>query len=513
MNLELLPSHFKVTSFRSEKGTKKKAYVHRWLAAIFIIIFFFPGFDVPGQAQDPQTISAEVLEKCQGKFKDRDVSEDELAAVLRDHGAWLKSYPDDKNSQEAQTDPRKANLCGARLPKVRLPFANLVGADLSGANLLTYADLSGADLTDVNLSGSQMYHANLSGAQLNMADLSGARLRESDLSEAELSEANLSRSQLFKTKLIKSVLTEANLSGTLLAEADLSDAFLIGANLSGADLSNANLSRANAYKANLNGAAMNKANMKSTLLAEADLSDAILTGANLSGASLVGANLKGVRFEPGELPGVDGIAYAENLSLMGFKNSPQALVKLRKEFKESGYQHQERAATYAIKHAETLALLEQDSAESFVEGVFNYVFFDLTTRWGMVPGRSLLIALILILVFAIPYVISLQRPGEDGIWRVPSDDSVRSDLGTQGPERLHIRWPESLGIGLYFSLLSAFNIGWHELNVGNWIQRLQADEYALRATGWVRTVSGVQSLINIYLVAIWGLTYFGRPFD
>ena len=30
---------------------------------------------------------------------------------------------------------------------------------------------------------------------------------------------------------------------------------------------------------------------------------------------------------------------------------------------------------------------------------------------------------------------------------------------------------------------------------------------------WVRVVSGVQSLLSVYLLALWVLTYFGRPFD
>ena len=46
--------------------------------------------------------------------------------------------------------------------------------------------------------------------------------------------------------------------------------------------------------------------------------------------------------------------------------------------------------------------------------------------------------------------------------------------GTDKPERLILGWPKSLALGLRFSLLSAFNIGWRDLNVGNWIQRLQA---------------------------------------
>jgi hypothetical protein len=68
-------------------------------------------------------------------------------------------------------------------------------------------------------------------------------------------------------------------------------------------------------------------------------------------------------------------------------------------------------------------------------------------------------------------------------------------------------------IGLYFSLLSAFSLGWRELNVGTWIARVQPREYVLRATGWVRTVAGIQSLLSVYLLALWVLTYFGRPFE
>ena len=45
-------------------------------------------------------------------------------------------------------------------------------------------------------------------------------------------------------------------------------------------------------------------------------------------------------------------------------------------------------------------------------------------------------------------------------------------------------------LAFYFSLLSAFNIGWRELNVGTWITRIQKREYTLRATGWVRMISG-----------------------
>jgi len=66
--------------------------------------------------------------------------------------------------------------------------------------------------------------------------------------------------------------------------------------------------------------------------------------------------------------------------------------------------------------------------------------------------------------------------------------------------------------GFYFSFLSAFSIGWKEINVGYWIQRIQFQENTMQATGWLRTISGLQSLISVYLLAMWALTYFGQPF-
>jgi hypothetical protein len=81
------------------------------------------------------------------------------------------------------------------------------------------------------------------------------------------------------------------------------------------------------------------------------------------------------------------------------------------------------------------------------------------------------------------------------------------------PGRTLLRGFSILSLGLYFSLLSAFSLGWRDLTVGTWISRLQPREYILRATGWVRVVAGLQSLLSIYLLALWVLTYFGRPFE
>ena len=99
-----------------------------------------------------------------------------------------------------------------------------------------------------------------------------------------------------------------------------------------------------------------------------------------------------------------------------------------------------------------------------------------------------------------------------GIYKVWSKERV-AKVGRDEPERVHATRFAAFLYALYFSLLTAFHFGWRDLNVGNWIARMQRREYALRATGWVRVISGVQSLISVYLIAMWVLTYFGRPFE
>lgn len=49
--------------------------------------------------------------------------------------------------------------------------------------------------------------------------------------------------------------------------------------------------------------------------------------------------------------------------------------------------------------------------------------------------------------------------------------------------------------------------------MGSWLTRFQFTDYDLRSRGWVRFVSGAQSLVSVSLLAIWALTYFGRPFQ
>jgi hypothetical protein len=49
----------------------------------------------------------------------------------------------------------------------------------------------------------------------------------------------------------------------------------------------------------------------------------------------------------------------------------------------------------------------------------------------------------------------------------------------------------------YFSLLSAFQIGYRDFSIGTWLSRTQLRNFGLEPVGWVRTVSGFQSLLSV----------------
>jgi hypothetical protein len=350
----------------------------------------------------------------------------------------------------------------------------------------------------------------------------GKEGKQADLRNANLSGADLGGAWLTNAILIKAKLINANLEIAYLIEADLTEANLSGAKLYNAFLSKANLRKAKLINADLTHTTLNKTDLVASDLSganldNADLRNAWLIDTNLSRADLFGSDLKGAHFEPTHesIQTIKNIDWISNLSELKFLNNPKALVSLRDEFKKAGLRNQEREITYAIKHTQRLKLWNDfySSILNKLESIFNLIFFEWTCAYGMSPGRCFLSLIVLIFLFTIPYTEALSREGEDGIWVVWITDRVRKDLGREEPVRLQGLGWSTIKWGFYFSVLSAFSIGWRELNVGNWIARMQRREYTLRATGWVRTVSGIQSLTSVYLLALWVLTYFGRPFE
>jgi len=370
-------------------------------------------------------------------------------------------------------------------------------------------DIAEADLEQIIKAhelwlGGEFYKREFKGGK--QADLRGAKLAGANLSWANLKRANLGGADLDQT----------NLSEASLVEVNLSEASMIGANLSRANLLLTNLSRANLWVAHLSGAD--------------------LTMANLSGANLHFANLNGAVFEPkpGTVSDVLLLLDILGLSSLRYEQSSHGLVELRETYKKAGLREPERELTYALNHNRRDKLWKEGGFLGKLESLFQLICFEWTCQYGMNPGRSLEILFLGLFFFTFPYLLALRsRDRETGLWLVLPPDRILGGSTKVRPFKLtgHTpfrplpagRWSRfkarlcrslrRVRLAFYFSALSAFNLGWRELNVGNWISRLQKHEYTLRATGWPRTVAGLQSLLSVYLLALWVLTYFGRPFD
>jgi len=342
----------------------------------------------------------------------------------------------------------------------------------------------------------------------NKHDKERLKLHWSDPRRADLSGADLSSLQYESDAAKHDCLKNADLEW-----ADLREVNLAGVDLTGTDLTNVDLARA-------------------------DLDGTILTNVELSEA-----NLSCTMYEPSPggadssstLPKIGSLALARNLCLLTFHDSPHGLTALREALAKSGDREQERQVTFALNYeARRRDMGHQrpgtpayhpdrpswprafwNDPHGFLAGAFNLVAFELTSAYGMRPGRPLQILALLIFVFAVPYGIAIVTPGAGGIYRLWPKDGIEKKDGVI--ERVDYRvTPRNVynivKYALLFSAASAFQIGWHDLNVGNWIDRMHAHEYALRAIGWPRTLAGVQAIASGFLLALWVLCYFGRPF-
>jgi uncharacterized protein YjbI with pentapeptide repeats len=456
---------------------------------------------------------------CEGPYAGRTLSLHEREIVLQNHQAWV-------GSKGAPDDTRKANLCQAEL---------------------RWADLRSAILSDANLQEARLIQANLQEALLIRTNLQEAHLGSADLQRANLRYANLRSANLVGANLQEAILGSADLQRAFLGYVDLRSAILVEANLQEARLGNANLQRANLHLALIQKADLHRANLQ----------EARFIQANLGGANLQWADLGGAVFEPSSLPDIRLLANAFNLEKMTFSDSPAALIELREAFKKEGMRTQERRITYAIEHTRRLQAWDQwgsrddlllylkedkrswieklvgkgdrrrwpEMVAGKIESLFKYVLFELPADYGMAPGRALQGLLGFIPCFALFYWIALHHASSrSGLWMIVPADRLTRGRGHERVVRIQPHptktWRERLTAefrlfrtSFYFSLLSAFHLGWRELNVGTWIARMQPREYVLRATGWVRFVAGLQSLLSVYLLALWVLTYFGRPFE
>jgi uncharacterized protein YjbI with pentapeptide repeats len=469
-------------------------------------------------------LPAQLIAKgCESLYQGQQVTPEQMNEILAQHRSWLKETEQREKLGERANyqDKRRANLCGAKLAGMNLPKANL----------------SRANLKNVDLSQAKLIRAKLHQAWLDDAILHQTDLWMANLSQAYLYGANLSHANLTKANLSKAALIQANLNHAKLKSADLSGATLIKAQLISADLGKTNLSNTELSKANLSNAKLQSADLSKADLSFANLSGAFLFGTILKDTTLYQADLNHTIFfpKPGALPDIITFKATKNYQNMIFydgenKFGAPFLTELRAASQKVGMRDLEREITYMLKKQQQQENWEQ-GGWGWIDSVFSMIFFEWTCAYGLKPQRPLLILLSSILFFGFIYWFGL-RTGFLGakvevIWasKVLTGNEKRGiKKGAYGPD---IRYPIRLGqagtlrsewrllrVSFHLSILSAFHIGWRYIDVGTWIKRLQRREYSLEVPrGWMRRLCGFQSLMSVYMVALWAMTQFGRPFE
>jgi len=383
-----------------------------------------------------------------------------------------------------------------------------------------------------NVSGrAVLCNLNLSHRSLDI-DLTAADLRETDFTQSHF--------------ISYSVATQSSLS------------HLVYANFEGACLQRANLFGVNAQGASFRGADLTDATLFQSDLFRADLTKSLLSRTNVAGAKFTEANLTDAFYSPSSDPPNASLEQPIGLTTMRFfipwsiphicghlrdQGNPKGLVQLQKIFKEAGTRQSEREVTFAIEHGKTILLLRNQSHESrnlfyrmgmlgdlksylfeeqdwpdLIEGIARLLFFEWPSGYDLHPFRPLVILAVFSGLCAFAYYFGIRRsePLErSALYKVLAKDrpgyKYRKFTLLEG-QVTKVPHVEAISTAIWFSALSAFHIGFRELSLGTWLTRLQKEEYTLVARGWMRQLSGFQSIISVYLLGLTALTYFTRIF-
>lgn len=464
---------------------------------------------------------------CDGQHKGKAFNNTNIKSIINEHSIWLATKPLD--------DKKRINMCDTEL----------IGIDLRN-QVLDYINFSGSDLSEAKLSGIELNHATLFKTYFRESQLDNAKfynaylvdasfeysnIKNADFRQANLANANLSFANAEKTVFRGANLKGANLMDTNLRGVDLSYADLTDANLSNADLTDAILEHAKLIRADLD-----KANLTNTSFIEADLTESLMTSVNMTNTNFESASLRNAIFQPkfGTQPDLIALSHSlhfNTIHLEDFKEGSASLNAIRREYKLINMRTMERNVTAVIKQEEMFNAWER-GGWGYIESVFSYIMFYLTCDFGAAPGRPLRLVLLFIFLLSVPYRFALSYPTRHSAiivnWEPKRFYHWNKVLSWGDEDRLCMVLKKRYAKGfwkklrqqrhlaaqaIFFSFLTAFSIGWRDLNINNFLVRIQKRDYTLVGKGWVRVLAGTQSIISVYLMILWVLTYFGRPFE
>jgi Pentapeptide repeats (8 copies) len=494
-------------------------------------------------------------DKAKWTWMDRDChirTRADLDRILDNHHAWIKEYLDIVmlRTHGPLRDNLRADLSGADLEFADLTGVYLHGADLTGARL-SGAVLTGADLDYADLAGAILKDADLTGADLDYADLTGAILDDADLTGAILKDADLS---------------SADLEGTDLSGADLTRAALWYADFEPKALPPvSSIARADGLQTLRWSHSFDELDYHLQLKKAREHSYIDMPELpSLPQRSLLWLSRYRERLEGKTNGWRDDLGFLWSDIVYGLQTNRTGKEAHRTEHDEHSTVAQGKYPLLDLRNALNKAgyseaeLQVNLAYQRHTQSTLGMILYDWTCDYGAAPSRPLIFALALAL-FAIPIywlgfrhrlfgaqLLMVEKPAEKEVVTDLGDPHTRpnwrtaleiKDLSTQTRlqkllTRLRLErpvgwlrgfiasvWPRlRWEAGFFkavvlFSLISIINLGFGGLDFGRWVRLLFFREYELKARGWLRMVSGLQSLVGLGLLALSLLSFFGHPFE
>lgn len=231
-----------------------------------------------------------------------------------------------------------------------------------------------------------------------------------------------------------------------------------------------------------------------------NFNNVIFIGTNLKNVDFLSCNFKNVCFEPKVLPDLDRIATCSGLDRLIYFYSPEMLFKLKKELETKGYIEAARKVNTSIQRMKNL---KADKTVRYVK----YVFMDLTYEYGANLSRPIMILVFFILFFGIIYYningrihnsnIILQVSREINNKTIKHSKKISFDFID------FITEIKFLKISFSYSLTRTLRLGIGLFDFSRWFQLIQIREFRYSETGYLRPVSGIQSIISLYLIFLW----------
>lgn len=455
---------------------------------------------------------------CDGLYAEKQITQKQIDRLLK------ANYPH-----------HAINFCKANLDNLDLSNQDLSGFNFDSASL-RHTDLSYSNLTESTFKSAVFIESNLLHAyarwsvfdhaiflksNLENINLSDSSLKNITMKQVTLENAVASHSDFSNATIQLSNLKQANFSHAIFANSDLRINTALLSHFSYANLKNADLTELDAAQIKFDNADLTGVSFYQAHLKSADFTNAILNNTDF-----MYADLHKIIYRPNlvGLPLISSLTTVKNFETIQFyddtlKGLP--LTALKSAYKTNGMRSMERLITSMVKTQEMRHNLASNGTQK-IGALFSYVLFYLTVDYGLSPSRPLILFCILILLMSIPYRLAINNRSshykiliEWKQWQINKAITVelaKLNYFRVWKNRLHyelVQWQRAL----YFSLLCAFRIGWDDFNISVWIQQMQRKDYKLTGKGRVRTIAGLHALISIYLILLWILTYFGRPFE